>query len=46
VPVEAKILEIPLDARHRITVLYLTGNARVDAIIEEKNLAAFPIARL
>ncbi|MFA4948625.1 MAG: hypothetical protein WC674_08990 [Candidatus Krumholzibacteriia bacterium] len=45
VPVEAKILEIPLDTGHRITVLYLKGNARVDAIIEEKRLATFPIAR-
>jgi hypothetical protein len=45
VPGDARILEIPLDAGHRITVLYLTRNARVDAIIEGKRLATFPIAR-
>ena len=45
VPGEAKILEIPLDARHRITVLYLKRNARVDAVIEAKKLATFPITQ-
>jgi arabinofuranosyltransferase len=44
-PVEAKIVEIPLDEEHRIVVLYLKGNARVDAVIEEKNFPTFPIAR-
>jgi hypothetical protein len=44
-PDGARILEIPLDAGHRITVLYLKGNARVDAIIKEKGLATHPIAR-
>jgi arabinofuranosyltransferase len=45
VPGDARILQIPLDAGHRITVLYLKRNARVDAIIEGKRLVAFPIAR-
>jgi len=45
VPVEARILVIPLNAGHRITVLYLTGNARVDAIIKERGFASYPIAR-
>jgi hypothetical protein len=45
VPGEAKILEIPLDAEHKITVLYLNGNARVDAVIEAKKLATSPITR-
>ena len=45
VPADAKILEIPLDAGRRIAVLYLNGNARVDAMIEEKGLATFPITR-
>ncbi len=44
-PADAKILEIPLHARYRITVLYLQGNARVDALIKEKGLATFPIER-
>jgi arabinofuranosyltransferase len=44
-PADAKILEIPLHARYRLTVLYLRGNARVDALIKEKGLATFPIAR-
>jgi len=45
VPVNARILEIPLDAEHKITVLYLNRNARVDAVIEAKKLATSPIAR-
>ncbi len=44
--VDAKILEIPLDARHRIVLLYLNRSARVDAVIEEKKLATFPITRI
>lgn len=44
-PLESRILEIPLDEGHRITVLYLNGNARVDAIIKGKGFATYSIAR-
>ncbi len=46
IPADAKILEIPIDGVNRLVVLYLTKSERVDAVIAEKHLAAFPIARI
>jgi hypothetical protein len=44
-PADAKILEIPLDAEHTLAVLYLNRSARVDAVVEKKGLATYPITR-
>jgi arabinofuranosyltransferase len=45
VPFGARIVEIPLDAGHRLTVLYLLPNRRVEALIMEGRLTALPVAR-
>ncbi len=45
VPAGAKILEIPIDGRFGIKVLYLVPHPGVDEVIEERGLRAWPLDR-
>jgi len=42
-PPDARLLEIPLDARYKITVLYLTPSPAVDRTIREHALQVLPL---
>ncbi|MBN1163799.1 MAG: hypothetical protein JXB45_04425 [Candidatus Krumholzibacteriota bacterium] len=45
IPSSARVVEIPLDERYRVTVLYLVPHPRVEKVIEEKNLRTYEIER-
>jgi arabinofuranosyltransferase len=45
VPFGARIVEIPLDAGHRLTALYLMPNRRVEALIAEGRITVLPVER-
>ncbi len=42
---DCRMVEIPLDADHRITVLYLTPNDEIDEVIREHKLETYPLAQ-
>jgi hypothetical protein len=44
-PESAKTLEIPIDSRYKIVVLYLTRSDCVDRIVEQRKLVTHEISR-
>lgn len=42
-PTNAKVIDIPIDAQYKVTVLYLTQNTVVDRAIEENSFVTYPI---
>ncbi len=44
-PLDSKIIEIPIDQSHNLVVIYLVRSAMVDQAIREYNWQAYPIIR-